>query len=171
MLEESKKQIQNYHDLHSTIIQLIDTKVKICDAKLETNKKTSLEAKKGLNLKIRTAIEQETQDRAPLNMLTALYSFAARRTAENGSSGMPKAGISKRRAISPGWDIDTDNGFPATVNQSYQLRVAALDVSGEFSTGQPGICRNWFSRNFLVSPHCRKTPLRQRRPQKKAFGQ
>ena len=46
MLEETKEQIQNYHDFHSTITQLIETNVKICDAKLEANRNASLEAKK-----------------------------------------------------------------------------------------------------------------------------
>ena len=46
MLEETKKQIQNYHDFQTTVNKMIETNIKLCDNQLEQNKTAAIECKK-----------------------------------------------------------------------------------------------------------------------------
>jgi len=46
MLEETKKQIEYYHQFHNTINRLIEINVKLCDAQLEQDKQASREVEK-----------------------------------------------------------------------------------------------------------------------------
>ena len=46
MLEETKKQIQQYHDFHTTVNKLIETNVKLCDYQMEQSTTASDEVEK-----------------------------------------------------------------------------------------------------------------------------
>lgn len=46
MLEDTQKQIENYHRFQDIIIQFIELNVQLCDAQLKQGKKASKEAKK-----------------------------------------------------------------------------------------------------------------------------